>query len=380
MNLKTFILVTLVILLSMSCGRKEELQMVMDIQSLAYGKTEDGKQVDKYVLKNTKGMEVSIITYGAIIQSLLVPDRDGKIEDVTLGYDRLEDYIKDSPYFGAIVGRYGNRIEKGKFSLDGTEYSLATNNGENHLHGGIQGFDKVVWKAEALKKEGALGLKLNHVSLDGEEGYPGNLDLTVTYWLNNENEILIEYLATTDKATPCNITHHSYFNLTGGVKNSILGHELWINADKMTPVDVGLIPTGVLDDVVDSPFDFTTATKVGARIDQENQQLTYGGGYDHNWCLNDVDGSLKLQASLYDETSGRYMEILTQEPGLQFYSGNFLDGSNVGKAGKVYAHRNGLCLETQHFPDSPNQPTFPSTTLKPGDRYETKTVYKFSTK
>jgi aldose 1-epimerase len=380
MNSRIFILMTMVVLLGMSCARKEEQQKIMDIKSVEFGQTADGERVDKYVLNNDKGMEVSIITYGAIIQSLYVPDRNGKLEDVALGYDKLEDYIKDSPYFGAIVGRYGNRIAKGKFSLDGKEFTLAVNNGENHLHGGIKGFDKVVWKAEPTKKEGAVGLKLNYLSPDGEEGYPGNLDLTVTYWLNNANEILIEYLATTDKATPCNITHHSYFNLTGGVKSSILDHELWINADRMTPVDAGLIPTGILSVVADTPFDFTEATKIGARISEEDEQLEFGGGYDHNWVLNDVDGSLKLQASLYEASSGRYMEVLTQEPGLQFYSGNFLDGSNVGKGGKVYAHRNGLCLETQHYPDSPNQKTFPSTTLRPGEKYETKTMYKFSTK
>lgn len=380
MNSRILILMTMVVLLGMSCERKEEQQKIMDIKSVEFGQTADGERVDKYVLNNDKGMEVSIITYGAIIQSLYVPDRNGKLEDVTLGYDNLADYIKASPYFGAIVGRYGNRIAKGKFNLDGSEYKLATNNGENHLHGGIKGFDKVVWKAEPLKKEGAVGLKLNYLSPDGEEGYPGNLDLTVTYWLNNANEILIEYLATTDKATPCNITHHSYFNLTGGVKASILDHELWINADRMTPVDAGLIPTGILAVVADTPFDFTEATKIGARIGEEDEQLEYGGGYDHNWVLNGVDGTLKLQASLYEASSGRFMEVLTQEPGLQFYSGNFLDGSNVGKGGKVYAHRNGLCLETQHYPDSPNQKTFPSTTLRPGEKYETKTMYKFSTK
>jgi len=370
----------MIVLLSMSCARKEEQQKIMDIKSVEFGQTADGERVDKYILNNDKGMEVSIITYGAIIQSLYAPDRNGKLEDVTLGYDNLADYVKDSPYFGAIVGRYGNRIAKGKFSLDGSEYTLATNNGENHLHGGIKGFDKVVWKAEPMKKDGAVGLKLNYLSPDGEEGYPGNLDLTVTYWLNNANEILIEYLATTDKATPCNITHHSYFNLTGEVKSSILDHELWINADRMTPVDAGLIPTGILAVVADTPFDFNEATKIGARISEEDEQLEYGGGYDHNWVLNGVDGTLKLQASLYEASSGRYMEVLTQEPGLQFYSGNFLDGSNVGKGGKVYAHRNGLCLETQHYPDSPNQKTFPSTTLRPGEKYETKTMYKFSTK
>jgi len=380
MKLRIYVVGMMVILFSVSCGQKEEQKVVMDIKSSEFGQTADGTQVDKYVLSNEIGMQASIITYGAIIQSLLVPDRNGKIEDVTLGYDKLEDYIKDSPYFGAIVGRYGNRIAKGKFSLDGEEYTLAINNGENHLHGGLKGFDKVIWKAEPLKKEGAVGLKLNYLSPDGDEGYPGNLDVTVTYWLNNKNEIEIEYLATTDKPTPCNLTHHSYFNLTGGVKTDILNHELWINADKMTPVDEGLIPTGIFAEVAGTPFDFTKPTKIGARIEQENLQLTNGGGYDHNWCLNDVDGSLKRQASLYDETSGRYMEIFTQEPGLQFYSGNFLDGSNVGKGGKVYAYRNGLCLETQHFPDSPNQTTFPNTILQPGERYETKTVYKFSTK
>lgn len=380
MNLRIFILTTVMVLLVMSCARKEEQQGMMDIKSMEFGQTTNGERVEKYVLSNDNGVEASIITYGAIIQSLLVPDRNGKLEDVTLGYDKLEDYIENNPYFGAIVGRYGNRIAKGKFILDGAEYTLATNNGENHLHGGIKGFDKVVWKAKPLKKDGAVGLKMNYLSPDGEEGYPGNLDLTVTYWLNNNNEILIEYLATTDKATHCNITHHSYFNLTGNVKRDILDHELWINADRMTPVDAGLIPTGILAVVADTPFDFNTATKIGARIGEDDEQLGYGGGYDHNWVLNDVDGTLKLQASLYDKSSGRLMEVLTEEPGLQFYSGNFLDGSNVGKDGVVYNHRYGLCLETQHFPDSPNQKAFRSTILRPGDKYETKTVYRFSTK
>ena len=350
-----------------------------EIKKELYGQA-DGKQVYLYTLSNANGMTAKITNYGAIVQTLTAPDKNGKIEDVVLGYDKLADYLKATPYFGAIVGRYGNRIAKGKFTLDGVEYSLATNNGVNHLHGGIKGFDKVVWDAEPIMGEKSQSLKLTYLSKDGEEGYPGNLSCTVIYSLTDKNELQIEYKATTDKATPVNLTHHGYFNLSGNCKSDILDHELWINAATFTPVDSTLIPTGDFASVENTPFDFNSPTAIGARINEENEQLKYGLGYDHNWVLNDVDGSMKLQASLYEKNSGRLMEIYTVEPGLQFYSGNFLDGSNVGKGGKVYKYRNGLCLETQHFPDSPNKPEFPSTILKPGETYHTKTIYKFTVK
>ena len=352
----------------------------MDIKKDAFGKTGNGLQVDIYTLTNANGIQVRITNYGALVQSLIVPDRDGKYEDVVLGYDILEDYLKDSPYFGAIVGRYGNRIAKGKFTLDGVEYTLATNNGANHLHGGLTGFDKVVWDAKPVKKENEVGVELAYLSKDGEEGYPGNLQSTVVYTLNNANELKIEYTSSTDKATPVNLTHHGYFNLSGNCKTDILSHEIWINADYFTPVDEGLIPTGELRSVKGTPMNLTVPAVIGAGINEDDRQLKYGLGYDHNWVLNDVDGTMKLQASLYEPVSGRLMEVYTVEPGLQFYSGNFLDGSNVGKGRKEYKHRYGLCLETQHYPDSPNKPEFPSTVLRPGETYHTKTIYRFTVK
>jgi aldose 1-epimerase len=345
-----------------------------------FGFTAEGKQAVLYTLVNKHGMEATITNYGAIIVSLKVPDRNGKIDDVTLGYSTLDEYIKETPYFGAIVGRYGNRIAKGKFTLDGQTYTLATNNNENHLHGGDKGFDKVIWHGEPKKCFGAVGLQLTYHSVDGEEGYPGNLLSTVTYYLTNKNEIKIIYNATTDQATPVNLTHHSYFNLAGQGNGDILGHEMMINANRFTPVDSSLIPTGEFKAVKHTPMDFTISTPIGARVNQKYKQLKYGMGYDHNWVLNDYNGNMQLAARVYEPTSGRVMEVLTTEPGVQFYCGNFLDGSNVGKGGKVYNHRNGFCLETQHFPDSPNQSGFPSTILKPGEKYKQKTIYRFSTK
>jgi len=342
--------------------------------------TADGKQVDLYTLTNINGVEAKITNYGCIIVSLKVPDRNGKMGDVTLGYSTVAEYIKETPYFGAVVGRYGNRIAKGKFKLEGKEYTLATNNDENHLHGGIKGFDKVVWDAQTVNRSDAVGLKFTYLSKDGEEGYPGNLTSTVTYYLTNNDEIEIEYDASTDKATPVNLTHHSYFNLAGQGSGDILGHEMMINADSFTPVDVGLIPTGEIRPVKDTPMDFTTPTTIGARVNQDYRQLVYGKGYDHNWVLNGWDGAMKLAARVHEPTTGRVMDVLTTEPGIQFYCGNFLDGSNVGKGGKVYNHRNGFCLETQHFPDSPNQPDFPTTILRPGQKYSHKTIYRFYTK
>jgi aldose 1-epimerase len=343
-----------------------------------FGTTRDGEDVELYTLTNSDGVEVRITNYGGIVTHLLVPDRDGVPGDVVLGCDSLSGYLEGTPYFGAIVGRYGNRIARGRFLLDGVEYSLATNNGDNHLHGGSRGFDKVVWAAEPYQAESEAGLRLSYVSEDGEEGYPGRLTVTVTYALTNENELRIEYLAETDKPTVVNLTHHSYFNLAGHDSGDILGHELELAASRFTAVDSGLIPTGELRQVAGSPMDFRERLSIGARIDAADEQLRFGGGYDHNFVLDAYDGSLRFAARVYEPTSGRVMEVYTSEPGIQFYSGNFLDGSNVGKGGTPYEHRAGFCLETQHFPDSPNQPHFPSTVLRPGERYESTTIYRFS--
>lgn len=345
-----------------------------------FGETSDGKAVELYTLTNANGMQVAITTYGGIIVSLTAPDREDKYADVVLGFDNLDGYLAGHPYFGALIGRYGNRIAKGKFTLDGTEYTLATNNNENHLHGGIVGFDKKVWRARGSVNPMGVSLALNCVSEDGEEGYPGKLEVKVVYTLTNDDGLKIEYNATTDKATPVNLTNHSYFNLAGQGSGDILGHVLTINADRFTPVDKGLIPTGELKPVEGTPFDFRKGTAIGARIEAKDEQLEFGGGYDHNFVLNKKGDDLTLAASVYEPKTGRVMEVYTTEPGVQFYCGNFLDGSNVGKGGKVYKFRNGFCLETQHFPDSPNQPDFPSTILKPGEEYSTTTVYKFFAK
>ena len=345
-----------------------------------FGILPDDRPAILFTLSNANSMSVSLTNYGGIITSIDVPDRNGNVDDVALGYDNSGDYLKASPYFGAIVGRYGNRIAKGRFSLNGKQYTLATNNNKNHLHGGIKGFDKVLWEAEPINSTNKVGVRLFYLSKDGEEGYPGNLKSTVTYTLNNKNELRIEYLAETDKPTVVNLTQHSYFNLAGHGSGDILSHELKINADRFTPVDEGLIPTGELRPVKDSPFDFTTSTAIGARVNYENIQLKYGLGYDHNFVLNDWDKSLRSAATVYEPKSGRFMEVLTTEPGLQFYCGNFLDGSNVGKGGKAYHYRYGFCLESQHFPDSPNNPDFPSTVLNPGVKYESLTIYKFDIK
>lgn len=376
-SLLTLILGVVIVSLLGFC---KEAQKKMKIEKHTFGKTEDGIPVELYTLTNANGLEAKITNYGGIVVSLLVPDRDGKPGDVVLGYGTLEEYIKNNPYFGALVGRYGNRIAHGKFTLEGIEYTLAQNDGENHLHGGRKGFDKVVWKADAVRNKNSVGSKLTYLSKDGEEGYPGNLSVTVVYTLTNDNELKIEYTAVTDKVTIVNLTHHGYFNLAGAGLGDILGHELMIKADRFTPVDKGLIPTGELRSVKGTPMDFTRAVAIGARIDQAAEQLALGGGYDHNWVLNNGDGSLALAAKVYEPTTGRVMEIYTTEPGIQFYSGNFLDGSTTGKGGKVYEYRYGFCLETQHFPDSPNKPDFPSTVLKPGETYTTTTIYTFSVK
>jgi len=343
----------------------------MDIQQDIFGNMSDGAEIALFTLTNSQGIKAKIITYGAILVSLEVPDREGNLADVTLGYDSLAGYLETSPYFGAVVGRFGNRIAKGRFSLNGEEYSLATNNGENHLHGGIKGFDKVVWDAEIVRQENAVGVKLSYLSPDGEEGYPGNLTCTLVYTLTEANELKFTYEATTDKATPLNLTQHSYWCLSGQGKGDILGHELLLHADRYTPVDEGLIPTGELREVADSAFDFTSPHAIGERI------ADVPGGYDHNYVLSGGGGTLELAARVYEPGSGRVMEIFTDQPGIQFYTGNFLDGTITGKDGKSYLKHSGFCLETQHFPDSPNQPDFPSTILKPGETYQTQTVHKF---
>jgi len=305
------------------------------------------------------------------VVSLKVPDREGQLGDVVLGYDTLDEYVQNNPYFGCLVGRYGNRIAGGKFTLGGQVYTLATNNGPNHLHGGLKGFDKVVWKARSIRRKEGPALALRYTSRDGEEGYP-------VYTWTHDNALRLEFTATTDKETICNLTHHSYFNLAGPGTRDILDHEVMIAADRFTPVDETLIPTGELRPVAGTPFDFTKPTAIGARIDQDDEQLRFGHGYDHNWVLRKPLGELGLAARVYEPTSGRVLEVLTTEPGLQFYTGNFLDGSNVGKGGQAYQFRTGFCMEPQHYPDSPNKPHFPSVVLKPGQTYRNTIIYRFS--
>lgn len=343
-----------------------------------FGKTSDGKAVEIYTLTNTKGAEVKIITYGGTVVSLRVPDRNGKFGDVVLGFDSVADYEKNTAYIGALIGRYGNRIAKGRFTLNGKEYALAVNNGENHLHGGPKGYDKVIWKARPSTNAAGANLELTYLSRDGEEGYPGNLNIKVVYSLTETDELKIVYSATTDKDTVVNLTHHSYFNLAGDGSGDILGHKLMLNANRFTPTDSGSIPTGELRAVKGTPFDFTRSTAIGARIGQNDQQLKFGQGYDHNFALNKAGKDLSLAATVYEPKTGRVMEVYTTEPGLQFYSGNFLDGSVAGKHGHRYLKNTGFCLESQHYPDSPNKLKFPSTTLKKGQRYSTTTIYRFS--
>ena len=349
----------------------------------AFGQTKAGEPVLLYTLTNANGLTADITNYGGIMTRLLVPDRDGKLGDILLGYNTVDEYIAKTPYFGALIGRVGNRIAHGKFTLDGQTYTLALNDKPGdipcNLHGGNAGFDKVLWQAEPVLKDNTPGVKLHRVSPDGEEGFPGNLDVTVCYWLTNANELMIEYRATTDKATPINLTQHNYYNLRG--EGDILGHVLTINASKTTPVDAGLIPTGELAAVAGTPFDFLTPTPMGKNINADNQQIKYGPGFDHNWVLDRKTAKdLELAATVHEPTTGRVMEVWTQEPDIQFYAGNFLDGTLVGKNGKPYQYRSGFCLETQHGPDSINQPKFPSTVLRPGEVYETMTVYRFSAK
>jgi len=339
--------------------------------------------VSIYTLNNAHGIELQVLDYGGIIVSLKVPDRTGRLDDIVLGFDSLSDYQRASPYFGAIIRRYGNRIARGQFTLDGRTYTLATNNGPNHLHGGLKGFDKVVWDVSPFEREDSVGLVFRYTSPDGEEGYPGTLRATVTYTLTEQSELVFDYYATADWPTPVNLTQHSYFNLAGDGRGDVLGHLVTLKADCFTPVDSTLIPTGEIRSVEGTPFDFRTPTPIGARIDQDDEQLRYGEGYDHNFVLNKggKDGNAdapSLAARVFDPTSGRVMKIYTTEPGLQFYSGNFFDGTLRGKKGVPYRRRYGFAMETQHFPDSPNHPQFPSTILVPGREYRSRTVLRFS--
>lgn len=342
-----------------------------------FGVTRDGQPVEVFTLRNANGVEARIINYGGVVLSLKVPDRNGQFGDVVLGFDTLAEYEQKSPYFGCLIGRYGNRIAGGRFTLNGVTYQLATNDGPNHLHGGIKGFDKRVWKVERAEvtPQGPQ-LVLSYLSPDGEEGYPGNLHVTATYTLTKDNGLRLDYRATTDKDTIVNLTQHSYFNLAG--HGDILGHVVYLNADRFTPVDATLIPTGELRPVEGTPFDFRKPTAIGARIQQDDEQLRYGRGYDHNWVINKKPGELALHARVVEPTTGRVLEVLSTEPGLQFYSGNFLDGTLKGKYGQVYAHRSAFCMEPQHFPDSPNKPNFPSVVLKPGQEYRNTIIYRFS--
>ncbi len=350
----------------------------------SFGRLPDGRETHLYTLRSTSGFQAEIADYGGTLVRLLAPDRQGKLADVVLGFDSVAPYPKQSPYFGSVIGRVGNRIAHGKFTLDGKTYALATNNSPGGvpctLHGGLVGFDKVIWDAEPTTRDGQPALRLRFTSKDGEEGFPGNVRVEVLYSLTADNGLRIDYTASTDRATPINLTNHSYFNLAGAGSGTILDHVLTLQAKHYTPVNVGLIPTGEIAPVAGTPFDFTQPRAIGERVEAKHEQLRFGGGYDHNFVLDSKDGSLALAAEVYEPKSGRKLEVLTTEPGLQFYCGNFLDGKLKGKSGKPYVYRGGFCLETQHFPDSINQPSFPSTVLRPGTSYRTTTVYRFSAK
>ena len=373
--LAVFAVVVIGQVLSNARGAGEGQAPKPGVSKQPFGTTREGTAVELLTLVNARGMEVGITTYGAMVVSLRVPDRNGTFADVVHGFDSLDGYLKGHPYFGAVVGRYGNRIGDARFTLNGRTYTLAANDGRNHLHGGLRGFDKFVWQAAPVAS--GVGVVLSRTSVDGEEGYPGTLKAQVTYTLTDANQLEIDFQATTDQATPVNLTNHSYFNLSGHDAGDILDHELTLHADRYTPVDSTLIPTGQLAPVQGTPFDFTRPTRVGARINDPHQQLQYGRGYDHNWVLTRAGDGLQPAARLEDPKSGRSLEVMTTEPGIQFYAGNFLDGTVKGKGGTTYKHRSALCLETQHFPDSPNKPAFPSTILKPGDVYRSRTVFQF---
>lgn len=351
--------------------------MLVKIEKTYMGNIE-GRKVNSYTLSNDSNTVVKILNYGGIITSIFTPDRDGNIIDVVLGYDELEDYVEDNFYFGAIIGRYGNRIAEGKLQLEGTNINLSINNPPNHLHGGVNGFNKVVWDANEIINEDEIGVELSYVSKDGEEGYPGNLSVTVVYTLTNDNEIKINYSANTDKTTVCNLTNHSYFNLNDGGATDILDHELIINAEYFLDTNSSLIPTGEMLKVKNTPFDFRVANKIGDRINENNEQIKYANGYDHNYIISKNNGELCLAAEAKETKSGRILRIYTDQPGIQFYTGNFLNGTKNGKKGVLYKQRNGFCLETQHFPDSPNKLNFPSTVLNKDEIYSSTTIFKFS--
>jgi aldose 1-epimerase len=351
---------------------------LVEVKREAFGTLPTGEAVDVITVGNARGTEVRVATYGGIILSLRAADRAGQVDDIVLGFDDLEGYLRNSPYFGAIVGRYGNRIARGRFTLDGSTYELATNNGPNHLHGGLRGFDKVVWKCAPFARDGASGAVFTHTSPHGDEGYPGTLDVKVAYTLTDRDELSVDYRATTDRPTVVNLTQHSYFNLAGAGLGDVLGHDLKLDAEHYTPVDETLIPLGTLAPVAYTPFDFRSPARIGARIRDGDTQLARGGGYDHNFVLKPTAGNAPRHAAhVYEPTTGRTLDVHTTEPGVQFYSGNFLDGSISGKAGRSYGPRAGFCLETQHFPDSPNEPAFPSTVLRPGEEYRSRTVFRF---
>ncbi|HEX5070597.1 MAG TPA: aldose epimerase family protein [Vicinamibacterales bacterium] len=367
--------------LAAACGGGQSSEPVQTpnpkLTMAPFDRTPDNQVVDLITLRNSNGIELTVLTYGGVIKTLRTPDRTGALDDIVLGFDDLPSYLTKSPYFGCLIGRYGNRIAKGRFTLDGTAYTLATNNETNHLHGGNKGWDKAVWKFDTFNNASGVGVVLTHTSPDGDEGYPGEVKAKVTYTLTDQDSLIVDYEATTDKATVINLTQHSYFNLAGTKANDILDHELMLNAGQYTPVDPTLIPTGDIAAVEGTPFDFRTSTPIGARINDKNEQLARGKGYDHNWVLTRTGAGLSEAAKVYEPTTGRTLTISTTEPGIQFYSGNFLDGTLTGKGGRVYPHRSGFCLETQHYPDSPNHPNFPSTVLRPGETYKTQTVFTF---
>ena len=371
--------ISLLLLLAWGCSKPTEPKKEAAVTKSMFGTTAEGTPVDLFTLTNAHGVEARIIGYGGILVSLRVPDRTGKLDDIVLGCSSQACYEKETYYFGALIGRYGNRIAAGRFALDGTPYQLATNNPPNHLHGGVKGFDKVIWAGNPFQNADGVGVTFSRQSPDGEEGYPGTLAALVTYTLTGNNELTIEYSAKTDKTTIVNLTHHSYFNLAGEGKRDILGHEMMINADRYTPIDPTSIPTGELAPVEGTPFDFRKPTTIGSRLGQDNVQLKNGRGYDHNFVLNRQSDGLMLAARVVEPGSGRVLEVSTTEPGIQFYSGNYLDGSLVGKSGQTYGEHSGFCLEPQHFPDSPNHSNFPSTVLRPGEEHHSKTVFRFST-
>jgi aldose 1-epimerase len=377
MNCQPMILVLMLSAIMTLISVPSSSQEKPKVTKSTFGNTKDGQAVDMYTITNSKGMEMKVITLGGIIVSLKVPDKAGKFDDVALGFDSVAPYEENKPYFGAIIGRYGNRIANGEFKLNGHTYHLPKNDGPNTLHGGDNGFNKKVWKAEPFEKKDSAGVIFTYTSKDGEEGFPGNLNTKVTYTLSNKNELTFVYDATTDKPTPVNLTQHSYFNLSGEGNGDILSHVLQLNANQFTPVDKTLIPTGEIRDVKNTPLDFTKPTAIGERINSDYEQIVLGKGYDHNFVLTRKGHGMDLAARVKDPKSGRVLEVYTTEPGVQFYSGNFLDGTLTGKNGHKYGKREGLALETQHFPDSPNHPNFPSTILQPGKTYHTTTMLKF---